>query len=96
MSFGNGSQKGNGRGEYRPRGKSICDHMRDAIADGKSARESADYVISKISMKRFSRKRLVELYEDLKSNPSHHDGAAPAPSADGVVQPQNSNNKGKG
>lgn len=69
MSFGNGSQKGNGRGEYRPRGKSICDHMRDAIADGKSARESADYVISKISMKRFSRKRLVELYEDLKSNP---------------------------
>lgn len=70
MSFGNGSQKGNGRGEFRPKGKSICDHMRDAISEGMSSQAAADYVMSKISMKRFSRRRLVELYEDLKSNPA--------------------------
>lgn len=70
MSFGNGLQKENGRGEYRPKGKSICDHMRDAIEEGKSAQASADYVISKVSMKRFSRRRLLELYDELKSNPT--------------------------
>lgn len=87
MKFGNGNEKGNGRTPVR--GKSIRGHMVDAIAAGLPMEECADYVLRHIRGT-FSKRRLREIYVDMTSNPSHHDGAASAPSVDGVVRQEES------
>lgn len=59
MSFGNGLNK-----QLR-RGKSIADHMRDAIAQAMSVFEATEYVRRKCCCARVSKKRLHELYASL-------------------------------
>lgn len=66
MSFGNGPAKGNGRGPVR--GKSILDHMADAIADGLSQPECVVYVLQRVSVKRISQRRLREIHADMLPN----------------------------
>lgn len=66
MSFGNGKIKGNGR--VAVRGKSIRGHMEDAIAEGLTMEECADYVLRKIRGT-YSKRRLREIYADMKPNP---------------------------
>ena len=68
MSFGNGPAKGNGK--HRIVGKSIADHMRDAIAQGKSVCEATAYVRGTCVCTRFPKKRLHELYASLLPNAS--------------------------
>jgi hypothetical protein len=65
MSFGNGPAKGNGK---RIVGKSIADHMRDAISQGLSVYEATAYVLGACACARYSKKRLRELYTSLLSN----------------------------
>lgn len=66
MTFGNGSAKGNGT--QRPPGKSLTDHMRDAIAFGYEESMAAAYVISKVRQCRISKRRLVDLFRSLQPN----------------------------
>ena len=66
MSFGNGPAKGNGK--QRIVGKSIADHMRDAIAQGKSVFEATAYVRAQCSCARCPKKRMHELYASLLPN----------------------------
>lgn len=65
MTFGNGPQKGNGQ---RPRGKSIREHMADAIALGASQEQCVDYVRNHVSTSRLSRRRLREIHKDMLPN----------------------------
>lgn len=62
MTFGNGS------GKLKITGKSIADHMRDAIAQGMTESEGVAYVLSKC-VSRLSKKRIRALYEDLRTEP---------------------------
>lgn len=63
MSFGNGKEKGNGR--WNIRGKSIRDHMADAIAEGLSQPECVVYVLQRVSSKRISQKRLRGIHAEM-------------------------------
>lgn len=64
MTFGNGSEKGNGKRGWIG-GRSIADHMRDAIRDGKPEKEAILYVRSQCSCGGRSNKRMRELYASL-------------------------------
>lgn len=66
MRFGNGPAKGNGK--RRIVGKSIADHMRDAISQGLSVYEATAYVLGACTCARYSKKRLRELYTSLLSS----------------------------
>ena len=66
MSFGNGPAKGNGK--QRIVGKSIADHMRDAIEQGKSVFEATAYVRGACCCARTPTKRLHSLYASLLPN----------------------------
>ena len=66
MSFGNGPEKGNGRQTLK--GKSIADHMRDAIEQGLSLYEATAYVRGACICTRCPKKRLHELYASLLPN----------------------------
>jgi hypothetical protein len=46
-------------------GKSIADRMRDCISAGMDAKTSAEKIAGQISMKRMSKKRLMELHGEL-------------------------------
>jgi hypothetical protein len=66
VRFGNGPEKGNGK--QRIVGKSIADHMRDAIAQGKSVYAATAYVRAQCSCARCPNKRMHELYASLLPN----------------------------
>jgi len=67
VTFGNGLGKGSERRGWRGwvAGKTVSDHMRDAIRGGKPEKEAILYVRSQCSCARTSNKRMRELYASL-------------------------------
>jgi hypothetical protein len=57
--------KGNATMQPNNSGKSIADRMRDCIAEGLDAKASAEKIARQISMKRTSKRRLMELHAEL-------------------------------
>jgi hypothetical protein len=49
-------------------GKSFADRMRDCIAAGMDAKTSAEKIAREVSMKRMSKRKLIELHAELSKN----------------------------